>query len=246
MNEKKRKGTAVIYEEIKEKLYKGQIDLIKDNVNVTLNEDGSIVIDKTGPSVLELRRTYIERVLKQARDSYKDHELIDRGDRWFHIARRYEDGKVRSDLATDIFCGCFGEITVGGDLNTMVFAYFGDSKQIEPRLRWIGRNKDLEYYVAQKAAIGMTDNGVLTTKFDPQIAIAELKEHPVDSTDELNTIMDVIEMLESGETNFNLIYHELYIGLNCTEDLSNLGKVLSPRVIYAYVAIEKLCDLLGL
>jgi hypothetical protein len=206
----------------------------------------------------ELRQDYIKRTLERSRNAYKNHELIDRGDRWFHLARRYPDtGQVDSYCATDIFCGHFGEIVVGGDVDTMVFAHYGDSRDIERRLKWIGRCKDLEYYVAQKASIGMTDNNALTYQFDPKIAAAELREHMAQFDGDQRDVMNddakeefdrIIGMVESGEAHQAVISHELYhsIDYDYIDELGQFGTVLSSRVIHAFVAIEKLCDLLKL
>jgi len=104
--------------------------------------------------------------LKQlAIEAFSRHELIYTSydqDRW-RIAR-VERGEIKSTYATEIISLWGGRLYVGGDIDDCIFAYYSDSANPIDKLKWIGRNNDVGYYVCQKAQIGMTDNGKLTTE----------------------------------------------------------------------------------
>jgi hypothetical protein len=205
----------------------------------------------------ELRDERLEGLVAQARRAYENHELIDRGDRWWLMAQRYEDGKLQSAYLTDVYCDHFGGIFVGGDISTMCFSCFGDSGSMEARLAWMGRCTDLDYYVAQKASIGMTGKGErLVWDWDSELAAMDIREHVATlveegyelTEDEKELWEDFASEAEGGEECLEVLEYRMYRDLSYDEleGLGNFGRILSSRVIYAWAALEKLCDLLDI
>jgi len=122
-----------------------------------------------------------------ATKAFADHQFVRcEEDRWF-IARAERGRIVDGAYATEIISLWHGRLFVGGDIDDCVFAYYTDSDKPIDKLRWIGRSDDLEWYVLQKAQIGLSDGGKLTR---------------------------------------------------------GRGKGPSARVVYAWAAVRKLCDLL--
>lgn len=211
-------------------------------------------------TAFEMRKKRLADITEQAKKAFAHHELVDHGDRWWLIGRRYEDNnKLNSAYLTSIFCDHFGQIYVGGDVDVMVFGCYGDSRDLHKRLRWMGRCKDLGYYIAQKAQIGMTDNKKLTHDRDVDIAVVEIREfiemrkndsdgewpNGREDEDERDALIRAIEQLKAGEP-IQLVEYELFseVGYDVLESLAPLGEVLSSRVIYTWQAIARLCDLL--
>lgn len=205
----------------------------------------------------EYARERVKYLKEQATEAFKHHELISSTERSWFIAKRYPDtGNLNSVHAADIFVGHFGEIHVGGDLDAVVFGRYSDSSDVRGCLAWMGRHNDLSYYVAQKAAIGMTDQRVLTWKRDREAAELELKdltnsfrnEWAEDGRKPNEKILDVIhaaehtlewESVERAE--WDLVSE---LQFDVLEGILPLGQVLAPRVVYGWAAIRKLCDLL--
>lgn len=211
------------------------------------------------PTARELSKAKFERVSADARRAFERHELINSGDRWWFIARRYADdsawkGKIDGAFSASIFCGFHGEIVVTGDISVIEFSCYGDSPDVRDRLRWIGRCRDVSYYVAQKARIGMGDDGKLTTDYDCEIAARELREHVESLLEGGNELSDAeraafahaSEQVAYDESSPDTIVGELFasVGYDLVDGVSNLGRVVSSRVIYAYAAVARLCEIL--
>lgn len=194
----------------------------------------------------ELRDARTQSIIKQAREAFKNHEIVEEGDRWWFLAERV-NGKALSTYATSVFCDHFGCIYVGGDIDTVVYGYYSDYSDPKKRLKWIGQCEDLEYYVNQKAALGL-GNRALTTSFDSNIAIAEIKEYTneVDlNPDNKEALIDIIQLIRDGNSpEYIYSYMQDHIDYELLEELTQLGAVISSRVIYAWVALGKLCELL--
>ena len=98
-----------------------------------------------------------------ATQAFARHSLVEGNhdsDRW-RIARA-EDGKIQSAYATEIVSLWGGELYVGGDIDCCVFGRYADTPSHIDKLHWIGMTSDLDWYVSQKARIGMTDSGKVT------------------------------------------------------------------------------------
>jgi hypothetical protein len=100
-----------------------------------------------------------------ATEAFARHSLVEGNhgsDRW-RIAR-VEDGRIQSAYATEIVSLWGGELYVGGDIDCCVFGRYADTPSHIDKLRWIGTTEDLDWYVSQKAKIGMSDSGKVTTE----------------------------------------------------------------------------------
>jgi hypothetical protein len=205
------------------------------------------------PTEKDSARAQGKVTIQRALEAFEQHHLI-RGtkdsDRWV-LARKYEDGKIRSDMLTEVVSLWGGRLFVGGDIDDCSFAYYsGPSDRFHLRkLAWMGRCQDILYYVAQKAQIGLTDGGALVWTWDNDVARYDLwtmltDEHAHWSDEEREGIEDAMRYVDDGE------YRVLDKLCECLEDPagalpgSNFGKRLSSRVIYAWAAVHRLCEIL--
>jgi hypothetical protein len=200
------------------------------------------------------KQEVFEGTKKLALAAFEDHKLILRDDergRW-RIAMTYEDGSVQGQYATEIVSLWNGRLFVGGDIDDCVFGYYGDKRGTEAdghraKVRWIGRCNDITYYVEQKATIGLTDSGKLTKAWDEEVAEYDLRELLADEEQEWTekekeALEEAIDRMGDGEFH---VMDILYNGLQDPFDLlGSLGQVTTPRVIYAWAACRRLCELL--
>jgi len=200
----------------------------------------------------EYAQKKLDETKRRAGKAFAEHCLISNGERWWHLARRKPDGAVDSRYSTDVYCGHFGEIYVGGDIDVVVFSYFSDSRDLRARLAWIGRAKDLSYYVARKAAIGMSDREYIY-KWDEDYARLQLQELKQEMETEEALTGSAREAIDQalediGDKHRAAICADLYtaISFDWLESLGDFGMLLSGRVVYAWAALGRLCDLLGI
>jgi hypothetical protein len=103
------------------------------------------------------RDAYIADHQERARKSFEHHVIRSRDDRSWVCQRPYTDEKGGWDstfwFEAIVLAG--GELYVHGDIDGMHFAHYGKHETKEEVLRWMGETRDLGYYVAQKARIGM-------------------------------------------------------------------------------------------
>jgi len=112
--------------------------------------------------MIQAHLAHVAGLKELAIQAFADHRLVDtRSDRW-RIARIH-DGLIVTTYATEVVVLWGGRLYVGGDIDDCVFAYYYDSPDPVAMLRWIGECNDL-VYVCQKAGIGLSDNGKLTTE----------------------------------------------------------------------------------
>jgi hypothetical protein len=108
---------------------------------------------------------------------FTTHEIISRVDApgfgsWL-LARRYDDGHLRSDLWVRI-TAAEGYLTLVGDFGPMVFAH--GPRDPLACVRWIGcKSPDDTYYPTQKAAIGMGGREHVS-EYDVAFAREELRK----------------------------------------------------------------------
>lgn len=196
-----------------------------------------------------------EQTIKAAIQAFRRHHLIDGSydnGRWF-IARKYDDGTIDGTYATEIISLRGGRLFVGGDIDDCVFAYYSGPKDSpyfhEHKLSWIGRCQDVSYYVAQKARIGLTDNGKLTAEWNSDVAQYELQQMLNDkdlelSKDEREGLEEAMHACDDGEE--RVIAHLFEVLQDPSSMISDdLGTVTAPRVIYAWAACRKLCQILN-
>jgi hypothetical protein len=121
-----------------------------------------------------------KRIMAEAKKSFADHEIreSDGSRRWLIQRRHKDDGSWSGVYCAEIFCTARGGIIVEGDIAIMHFAY-GPS-DVRARLRWMGMNQDLHYYVRQKASMGMRSRGHgnidIADDFEEELAVADLDE----------------------------------------------------------------------
>jgi len=209
------------------------------------------------------KRDFVAERCARAIEAFKNHEIVDkREDRW-RIARRDKDGHLTNIHYAEIVSLWGGRIYVGGDIDDCVFAYYGDHPDHLSKLRWMGCCKDVDYYVKQKAQMGLTDNGKLVNEFDAQVAehdldyylaeeLKRIQENAGDDEDsgegEAQRMRDVFErakelLHDDPHELRTYLYHELHDG-DAWEWLGELGTIVSHRVVYAWAALRRLCELL--
>lgn len=201
-------------------------------------------------SALEYDRGTIRAAIR----AFRNHELIegDEFSRRWRIATKYENGSIQGQYATEVVSLWGGRLYAGGDISDCVFAYYSDTKEGNlnhhaHKLCWIGRGQDVSYYIAQKATIGLTDGGKITETWDEDVARFELREALNDkdhewSDSDREAMEGAIELCGDGE---EWVMIHLYENLSDPYYVpSNLGKVTACRVIYAWAACRKLCQLL--
>jgi hypothetical protein len=194
---------------------------------------------------------HLDALKKQAITAFEKHVLVVQhvsevgGSRWF-IARLNKDGvSYDSVYATEVIALRNGRLFVGGDIDDCVFAY-GDKDPLQ-RLRWIGCCEDLDYYVKKKAQIGLGDGGKLTEEYVPSVARSQLEELIEEAKKEytketwLGSLHEAKDHVDEPYdlmqfTHDHLSEYELYY----------LGQCCSARVVYAWAAVRRLCELLGL
>lgn len=199
------------------------------------------------PTEADSARAQGKVTIQRALEAFKDHHLI-RGDktsdRWV-LARKYEDGAVDSTMLTEVVSLWGGRIFVGGDIDDCSFAYYSDRRDHLSKLAWMGRCQDIFYYVAQKAQIGLNDGGALTWVWDSDAARYDLYQLAMaeDATaDEKACFIEAMGYVDDGEF---MVWEKLYNGVTNPCDLpGKLGKRLSSRVIYAWAALHRLCEIL--
>lgn len=187
-------------------------------------------------------KTRLDRLLQDCQKAFEKHVITKTSDRRWLIQRLHEDGVPDWTFAAEIICTEGGGIYVGGDIFPMIFAY-GPKDPLE-RLYWIGTCRDIDYYVAQKARIGL--GAELCEEWDSDIAHAELKERMRDDSREYEVKnQDAYECaLETSEHESFMNYVVDAFGVGAYEWVGSLGNVVSGRVVCAHAAVSRLCQLL--
>lgn len=85
---------------------------------------------------------------------FAKHVIASRGERRWRLQVRLPNGIWDPRFWVEVLVLDGGKLMVHGDVETVVFGRYTDSRSVEATLRWIGRCTDIGYYVAQKAAIG--------------------------------------------------------------------------------------------
>ena len=201
------------------------------------------------PRARKLRQAIHQQQREQAVEAFATHLLCKAGDRWWFLRR------TRSTAyAASVFADFHSSLVVSGDIDTCAFAY--GPEDLHKRLAWIGKTDDVEYYVHQKAAIGMTDGpGGRAFSFDPDVAKAQL----LDLADEFVqngyadgdpgpvALREIANNLVEQYSSTDLIAAAIYEQSDqyLMEALpGNLGATVSSRVFYAWAAVRRLCELL--
>jgi len=215
------------------------------------------------------KRDFVKERCDRAIAAFQNHALVDdREDRW-RICKREKDGKLTGIHAAEIVSLWGGRLYVGGDIDDCVFAYYSSSGKGEtPReqhfakLCWMGRCNDVSYYVRQKASMGLTDGGKLVDEFDERVAqedldfqmkgmLEGLQATAGDAEDggegEARRIKDLFDEAKARMIDPQMMRQRLYEDLDdldAWEWLCSVGNIVSYRVVYAWAAVRRLCELL--
>jgi len=208
------------------------------------------------------KRDFVKERCDRAIAMFKDHALVDnREDRW-RIMKREKDGHLTNIHAAEIVSLWGGRLYVGGDIDDCVFAYYSDHLDHLSKLRWMGRCNDVGYYVRQKASVGLTDGGKLVDEFDERVAqedldfqmrgmLEDLQATAGDAEDggegEARRIKDLFDEAKGRMSDPYMMRQRLYEDLDdpdAWEWLGSVGNIVSYRVVYAWAAVRRLCELL--
>lgn len=216
--------------------------------------------------MINKERERLHRIVNSAISTFKGHELIYRNDELglWTIAKRYEDGNksIRSEYYTEIYAGSWGHITVGGDIDYCVFGYYSDKRHKgaghkHAMLKWLGCSTSFGY-IREKACIGLSCSGMkdLSTTNDEDVALEKIDYEIKTLKDEIDADPDSrfydaqIEAWREARalvTGEDLTRAEIHVCDNVQDgwEFLPLGEVTSSRVIYAWAAMRRACELLG-
>jgi hypothetical protein len=102
------------------------------------------------------RHEYLRHIQWSIASCLAEHELL--GEEYWDDGRgaRWVIGIPDTFVyRAEIIAGIGGSLIVHGDVDISRFAHYGDHKDAWSRLRWMAFCSDVDYYVAQKASIGM-------------------------------------------------------------------------------------------
>lgn len=183
---------------------------------------------------------YIDRLAEQAREAFAQHQIVARGD------GRWRFGRPSDSLCWfEVVSLSGGALLVGGDIDYLVFAHYSDTQDPIDKVCWLGRQRDVDYYVAQKATIGMASDALVRV-IDRDVLAHDLGELLKESWSgaKREALEGAIEELQQGEDE-SIVLHGLYRAPFDFEDLPRrLGMVPSPRLIFAHQALVRAADLL--
>lgn len=200
-------------------------------------------------------KTAAELLLKNrasAAELLQQHELLDeeywnegRGARWLVGRRTSTAGK------SEVFAGIFGSLVVHGDFATMRFAAYSDRPDAWARLLWMADCSDLQYYVTQKASIGMNGIGI-GNAYDAEVAVTDLRAFAAEinadhertsKTDRLLTLLREAEALaDDGEHELRRFLYHGDPGWDLWEH--HFGRIVSMDVIVAHAVLVRCAALL--
>jgi hypothetical protein len=127
------------------------------------------------------RKARADELLKMARDNFRNHEIMSEGEGRWTIAHKYTDpgkwqGKWRSDFLAEIIV-CRVGVFVSGDIDSVIFA--GGDRGVTPEamVGWVGRHRDVDSYLLQKASMGFNDSTRNPAEaFDEDVAIEQMQD----------------------------------------------------------------------
>lgn len=144
----------------------------------------------------------------------------------------------------EIIAGIGGSLIVHGDYDLCRFAHYGDRSDAWSRLRWMADSRDLDYYVAQKAAIGLTPRDV--EEYDEDVAKAELEVRLADLKAEAEPNAEMVCLVEEAlaARYITETHEQLHQFLNERDKGWGLwewrvGRVLAFRVVMSHAVLNK-------
>jgi len=140
---------------------------------------------------------------------------------------------MRSDFFVELILLANGRLFVGGDIDDVVFGYYGKGT-LHGAVGWIAES-NLDY-VREKASIGMTDDGTLTREWDCDAAIDDISNMEKLDDDATQRAIEMVRNGNAPDVIRQFIYDEAQSDVS--EELGVLGMVISDRVIVAKCACE--------
>jgi hypothetical protein len=193
---------------------------------------------------VQMRKARIAQFLDMGKSSLAKHQILSRGPDFVEIGASNGSSNMRCRLSL-----YRGHLSLVGDPDHMVWAYY-QGQGIEGAVAWMARG-DIEYYVRQKASIGMGNIGV--DEFDNEVALTDAEEHLRElERDGAGAIRVkgwekiVRELKDNGgamgqHDTYNLIYEIAY---DCDSLSGNFGVVVSPRLVWAWMLVCKAHELI--
>jgi hypothetical protein len=183
-----------------------------------------------------------ERLKREATDVFSEHEIRHRTEQSVVIMKRHPKGGWDSAYCAEILAGHFNFLTVVGDCQTVVFG--GNSGPLRHRIAWIGGHTDVDYYVRQKASIGL---GFDVDEFVPEL-VDDLKQALTEDVDptraaELREAID--HAMSCEEEPANAIIRELG-DANVSDAWEYHSYLVAPkvRIYYAWAACRRALELI--
>lgn len=186
----------------------------------------------------DYRQKLIETLVDSADRAFAEHTIVRRGTGHYLVQR--PGTSTCSFEAVEL---AHGGVMVGGDIDYVVFAHFrGPGSPID----WIGKTNDLGY-VVEKATIGFGGDSRLVYISDFTLAHLELDDFANDhglTQEQRQLIEDAKDVLKDD----GVEAAERMLADAFPEDvewLLPLGRLPSPRIIYAWRALWRLSTLLS-
>lgn len=180
---------------------------------------------------------------------YKDHQLL--GEDYWDEGRgaRWLIGKPQSStMLSEVIAGIGGSLIVHGDCDTSRFAHYGDYKDAWHRLCWMGLCTDVDYYVAEKASIGL--RRLRLDEYDEDVAKHDLlayagelrEEHDESRTELIELLEEAAAVATQDEHNLSEFLGNRDKGWDLWEH--GFGKVVATPVVTGHLALQRCCYLL--
>lgn len=194
------------------------------------------------------RRTRLREDQWRAMEMISNHDLLE--ENYWHdgCGARWVIGKLGTFVSRlEVFAGIGGSLIVHGDFDVVRFAHYSDHYDAFSRLCWMGLCQDVDYYVLQKASIGMGRRGGVEA-YDEDVA-RDYLEDVIRDAKESGRDPELIEVVQRAIDHHLEDERELrqYLGsAGWRWDLWELdpGKVVDSHVVVAHIALNKLCALL--
>ena len=196
------------------------------------------------PKKLTRAEEYLGTMRRWAQKVFEGHVISKRSEGRWLLQRPHEDGGWDWMFAAEVIALAGGALYVGGDIDHVTYAC-GPADPIA-RVHWMGACTDLDYYVVQKARIGMCRARDTIDEWDYKIAHEELRAHVAENPEELEN-EEALEEACAQETREMFLNHatKALEGHDAWETVAEMGERLSPAVIYSHAALARLSRLLS-
>lgn len=196
------------------------------------------------------RNEYIEDAQAQARGDFAKHRIRFRDERSWSCFRPWGEAGWDSTFWFEVVVLRGGSLLVHGDIDLIHFAQYGKYTNPEEVVRWMGDRRDLGYYVAQKATIGMQAGDNVVTTHSNEVWLHDASQYIQEMYGEdsrgvpewLCTLKDAV--VAQGIT--QVVQLDEYQTYEAAEvgALDSWGRVPTWRLVYAHEAVRRLVQLL--